>query len=131
MKPLIQKISRFKNGDCIRLPQILWLFDRLSTDQQELNLTAIETLQKRALLCNLGCQMACLCRIDDDFTEEILSILLDSFGYPIPPAQAKTLDLAFSFAAAENPKLESEIRQLNAGLFKVKSGGKQKQLDLF
>lgn len=65
------------------------------------------------------------------FTEEILSILLDSFGYPIPPAQAKTLDLAFSFAAAENPKLESEIRQLNAGLFKVKSGGKQKQLDLF
>ena len=70
MKPLIQQISRFKNSDCIRLPQILQLFDRLGTDQQELNLASVEPLQKRSLLCNLGCQMARLCRIDDDFTED-------------------------------------------------------------
>ena len=48
MKPLIQQISCFKNGDCIRLPQILQLFDRLGTDQQELDLASVED-RKRIL----------------------------------------------------------------------------------
>ena len=68
---------------------------------------------------------------EERFTEEVLCTLLSSFGYQIPAAYAKTFETAVDFAEQENPALEADIRQLNAALFTVKTGGKQKQLDLF
>ena len=65
------------------------------------------------------------------FADEIYARLLNAYGYRILPCQARTWEDTVSFVREENPLLQFDIRHLNEMKFKVKSGGKQKQLDFF
>ena len=68
---------------------------------------------------------------DDVFSGDIYHMLLSNFGYSFPLDKAESFEDAVSFAEEENPGLEYDIRQLNESIFTVKTGGKQKQLELF
>jgi len=63
--------------------------------------------------------------------EEIYASLLAGFGYVLFPANAPSFEEAVSFVRSVNPILEREVRRLNEEMFRVKAGGKQKQLELF
>lgn len=68
---------------------------------------------------------------DDVFAGDIYHMLLSNFGYSFPLNKAESFEDAVSFVEEENPGLEYDIRQLNESIFTVKTGGKQKQLELF
>ncbi len=65
------------------------------------------------------------------FLTEIYASLLAGHGYILFPADAQSFEEAVSFVRSANPGLEREVRRLNEEKFRVKAGGKQKQLDLF
>ena len=65
------------------------------------------------------------------FLEEIYASLLAGFGYILFPADAPSFEEAVSFVRSANPGLEREVRRFNEEKFRVKAGGKQKQLELF
>ena len=65
------------------------------------------------------------------FLTEVYASLLAGFGYILFPADAPTFEEAVSFVRFANPGLEREVRRLNEEKFRVKAGGKQKQLELF
>ena len=62
---------------------------------------------------------------------EVYASLLAGFGYLLFPADAPSFEEAVSFVRSANPGLEREVRRLNEEKFRVKAGGKQKQLELF
>lgn len=64
-------------------------------------------------------------------TNELYANLLENYGYPFLPADAASWEETVSFVKDQNPLLEFDIRHLNETKFKVRAGGKQKQLDLF
>ncbi|HJJ67363.1 MAG TPA: hypothetical protein O0W80_01940 [Methanocorpusculum sp.] len=68
---------------------------------------------------------------DEVFSGDIYHMLLSQFGYTFPLDKAEEFEDAVLFAEEENPALEYDIRQLNEAIFTVKTGGKQKQLELF
>ncbi|HJJ47189.1 MAG TPA: hypothetical protein O0X32_02935 [Methanocorpusculum sp.] len=63
--------------------------------------------------------------------DEIYARLLKNYGYNLLPSRARTWEETILFVHEENPILQFDIRRLNEMKFKVISGGKQKQLDLF
>lgn len=70
--------------------------------------------------------------VDDPvFAGEVYGSLLSFFGYPFTLEQAQSFASAVSYVEEENPALEYDVRRLNEALFTVKTGGRQKQLELF
>ncbi len=68
---------------------------------------------------------------EEFFVNAVYAEALSSFGYKIFPRDAQTYEDAVRFVTSKNPEIEMEVRRLNDEMFKVKTGGKQKKLELY
>ena len=148
---LVQNLAnavKMRDGKPISLPRITKLHAILSANLKEegLALELRAALEKRITefqekikagfypfeQCVLFYQdMQDLMADETVFLEEIYASLLAGFGYILFPADAPSFEEAVSFVRSANPGLEREVRRFNEEKFRVKAGGKQKQLELF